>query len=130
MHIFYRFGRPGASSFSPSRAPTVDDIAPSEIASLTADGRPPVVYAASAIGRLEVASSAPGVGGPIGPVSEPASAPIATAAKTSSAPMTASKTVSQQQPAQSASKAITVSSDRQPLEGLKTTVGAGSGAAS
>jgi spore germination cell wall hydrolase CwlJ-like protein len=128
MHIFYRFGRPGASSYSPSRAPTVGDIAPSEIASLTADGRPPVVYAASAIGRLEVASSAPGVGGPIGPVSEPASAPIATAPKAASAAMTVSKTVTQ--PAQSASKAITVSSDRAPLEGLKTTVGAGSGAAS
>jgi hypothetical protein len=62
MHIFYRFGRPGASSFSPSRAPTVDDIAPSEIASLTADGRSPVVYAASAVGRLEVASNTPASG--------------------------------------------------------------------
>lgn len=121
MHIFYRFGRHGgASSFTPSRLPTVDDIAPSEIASLTADGKPPVVYAASALGRLEPVSAAPGVGGPVGPVTEPASAPIATAAKT--APAATDK------PA--AAKAIPVSSDRQPLDGLKTTVGAGSGAAS
>jgi hypothetical protein len=62
-------------------------------------------------------------------VSEPASAPIATAAKVASTPMTASKTVSPQS-APSPNKAITVSSDRAPLEGLKTTVGAGSGAAS
>jgi len=117
MHIFYRFGRGGASTYAPARLPSVDDIAPSEIASLTADGRPPVVYAASALGRLEPASTnAPGMGGPIGAaVTEPASAPIATAAKASaSATPTATK----------------VSSDRAPLEGLKTTVGAGSGAAS
>jgi len=121
MHIFYRFGRHGgASSFTPSHLPTVDDIAPSEIASLTADGKPPVVYAASALGRLEPASTSPGMGGPVGPVTEPASAPIATAAKTAS-PTT-------DKPA--AAKAIPVSSDRQPLDGLKTTVGAGSGAAS
>jgi spore germination cell wall hydrolase CwlJ-like protein len=119
MHIFYRFGRHGAASYAPSRLPSVDDIAPSEIASLTADGRPPVIYAASAIGRLEPASSTTGMGGPIGPVAEPASAPIATAAK--SAPTST-------MPA--ASKPIPVSSDRAPLEGLKTTVGAGSGAAS
>jgi hypothetical protein len=128
MHIFYRFGRGGASSFAPSRLPSVDDIAPSEIASLTADGRPPVVYAASALGRLEPASTnAPGMGGPIGAaVTEPASAPIATAAKT-----TPASAMSIKAPATAAStKAIPVSSDRAPLEGLKTTVGAGSGAAS
>ncbi|MET3665398.1 spore germination cell wall hydrolase CwlJ-like protein [Caulobacter sp. 1776] len=126
MHIFYRFGRQGgASSFSPSRLPTADDIAPSEIASLTADGKPPVVYAASALGRIEPVSpmsgNAPGMGGPVGAaVTEPASAPIATAAKASS-PATDKA---------AAAKPIPVSSDRQPLEGLKTTVGAGSGAAS
>jgi spore germination cell wall hydrolase CwlJ-like protein len=127
MHIFYRFGRPGASSFAPSRAPTVDDIAPSEIASLTADGRSPVVYAASAVGRLEVASNTPGVGGPIGPVSEPASAPIATAPRSDPDDRVQDRLG---QSAPSPNKAITVSSDRAPLEGLKTTVGAGSGAAS
>ncbi len=118
MHIFYRVGRGGVSNYAPSRLPSADDIAPSEIASLTADGRPPVVYAASAIGRLEQAQmgmgTAPGMGGPVGAaVTEPASAPIATAPKASATP-TATK----------------VSSDRAPLEGLKTTVGAGSGAAS
>ncbi|WP_297513307.1 cell wall hydrolase, partial [uncultured Caulobacter sp.] len=45
MHIFYRFGRHGGASLSPSQPATVDDIAPSDIANLTADGRPPVVYA-------------------------------------------------------------------------------------
>jgi spore germination cell wall hydrolase CwlJ-like protein len=122
MHIFYRFGRHGASSFAPSHLPTVDDIAPSEIASLTADGRPPVVYAASAIGRVEQTQmgmgAAPGMGGPIGPVSEPASAPIATAPK---APASALTPV----------KALVPSADKPAaLDGLKTTVGAGSGAAS
>jgi hypothetical protein len=120
MHIFYRFGRHGGSGFAPSRLPSVDDIAPSEIASLTADGKPPVVYAASAIGRLEPASTTAGMGGPVGPVSEPASAPIATAAKTPS----------QATDKPAAAKAIPASSDRQPLDGLKTTVGAASGAAS
>ncbi|HJV40314.1 cell wall hydrolase [Caulobacter sp.] len=110
MHIFYRFGRHGVTS---TRLPTVDDIAPSDIASLTADGKPPVVYAASALGRVEPVSTASGQGGPIGPVSEPASAPIATAADKPAAP-----------------KPIPVSADRAPLEGIKTTVGAGSGAAS
>jgi len=114
MHIFYRFGRAGASSYAPSHLPTVDDIAPSEIASLTADGKPPVVYAASALGRLEPASSAPGMGGPIGAaVTEPASAPIATAPKS---------------PALTPIKSLP--SDKPVMEGLKTTVGAGSGAAS
>ena|GEM_PF-333296 len=127
MHIFYRFGRGGSSSFAPSRLPTVDDIAPSEIASLTADGRPPVVYAASAIGRLEqVSTSAPGMGGPVGAaVTEPASAPIATAPK-APATMTPAKASA----ASAAPVATKVSTDRAPLEGLKTTVGAGSGAAS
>ena len=128
MHIFYRFGRAGASSI---HAPSADDIAPSDIASLTADGKPPTVYAASALGRLEQASTpAPtqGMGGPAGPVSEPASAPIATAPK---APATVTPVKSVTPAAdKSATKAITVSSDRAPLEGLKTTVGAGSGAAS
>ncbi|USQ94988.1 cell wall hydrolase [Caulobacter sp. RL271] len=115
MHIFYRFGRHGA--VAPTRLPTVDDIAPSEIASLTADGKPPVVYAASAIGRLEPASAGAGMGGPIGPVSEPASAPIATAPKASVSALTPVK-------------ALVPSADKPALEGLKTTVGAGSGAAS
>ena len=129
MHIFYRFGRRSGVS---TQSPTVDDIAPSEIASLTADGRPPVVYAANAVGRLEPVSqkamgATPGMGGPVGAaVTEPASAPIATAAKT-----TPASAMSIKAPATAAStKAIPVSSDRAPLEGLKTTVGAGSGAAS
>ena len=109
MHIFYRFGRnSGTSTYSPSRLPTVDDIAPSEIASLTADGKPPVAYAASALGRIEPASTAQGVGGPIGPVTEPASAPATAPGLTS----------------------VKTTGDKPALEGLKTTVGAGSGAAS
>ena len=105
MHIFYRFGRRNAS---PTHLPTVDDIAPSDIASLTADGKPPVVYAASAIARVEPAS-AQGQGGPLGPVTEPASAPAADKA---------------------IGKPIAISTERSPLDGLKSTVGAGSGAAS
>lgn len=109
MHIFYRFGRnSGTSTYSPSRLPTVDDIAPSEIASLTADGKPPVAYAASALGRIEPASTAQGVGGPIGPVTEPASAPATAPGLTP----------------------VKTTGDKPALEGLKTTVGAGSGAAS
>ena len=115
MHIFYRFGRHGAST---ARVPSVDDIAPSEIATLTADGKPPVVYAASALGRVEQVSG--GQGGPIGPAPEPASAPIATAVK---ALVPAAEKAAGPKP-------IPVSADRAPLEGLKTTVGAGSGAAS
>ncbi|ADG11890.1 cell wall hydrolase [Caulobacter segnis] len=117
MHIFYRFGRHGASS---ARVPTVEDIAPSEIASLTADGKPPVAYAASALGRLEQASVPGGQGGPIGPAPEPASAPIAAAVK--ALVPAADKAVGP--------KPIAISADRAPLDGLKSTVGAGSGAAS
>jgi len=134
MHIFYRFGRGGGSSFAPSHLPTADDIAPSEIASLTADGKPPVVYAASAIGRLEQAqmgmgTGAPGMGGPIGAaVTEPASAPIATAPKALPASATPIK-ANGASPLTSV-KALAPSADKPVLEGLKTTVGAGSGAAS
>ena len=129
MHIFYRFGRGGASSLAPSRLPTADDIAPSEIASLTADGRPPVAYAASAIGRLEQASTpAPGMGGPIGPVPEPASAPAATLAKAPAAtPAVGSVKAASDKPVLTPVKSGV---DKPVLEGLKTTVGAGSGAAS
>lgn len=105
MHIFYRFGRRNAST---PHLPTIEDIAPSDIASLTADGKPSVVYAASAVARVEPAS-AQGQGGPLGPVSEPASAPAADKA---------------------VAKPIAISTDRAPLDGLKSTVGAGSGAAS
>ncbi|PZR37410.1 cell wall hydrolase [Caulobacter segnis] len=105
MHIFYRFGRHSAAS---SHLPTVDDIAPSDIASLTADGKPPVIYAASAVARVEPAS-AQGQGGPLGTVPEPASAPAADKA---------------------VAKPIPISSERAPLDGLKSTVGAASGAAS
>ena len=126
MHIFYRFGRhTAAPGFSPSQLPTVDDIAPSDIASLTADGRAPVVYAASAIGRLEPASATPGAT----PAADPA-APIATAAKATTSPVTPAKAQAPQADKPAAAKAIPVSSDRAPLDGLKTTVGAGSGAAS
>jgi spore germination cell wall hydrolase CwlJ-like protein len=104
MHIFYRFGRRGGVS---SQSPTVDDIAPSEIASLTADGHGPVAYASLA--RPEPINGAPGVGGPIGPVSEPASAPA---------------------PALTPAKASAPAHDKPALDGLKATVGAGSGAAS
>ena len=125
MHIFYRFGRHGASSgLSPAQAPTVDDIAPSEIASLTADGRAPVVYAASALGRLEPASTAPAATSGVDP-----SAPIATAAKPP-ATLSAVKAMAPAADKPAVAKAIPVSTDRAPLEGLKTTVGAGSGAAS
>ena len=121
MHIFYRFGRHGAAGgFAPSHLPTADDIAPSEIASLTADGKPPVVYAASALGRVEqAATAAGGMGGPIGAqVTEPASAPLATAPKTPASALTPVK-------------ALVPSADKPAaLEGLKTTVGVGSGAAS
>lgn len=127
MHIFYRFGRHGAATGG--HAPTADDIAPSDIASLTADGKPPVIYAASAIGRADPATAVGGQGGPIGPVSEPASAPAAPAPKAAPAALTPVKTTipAAEKPA---SKAISVSSERAPLDGLKTTVGAGSGAAS
>jgi hypothetical protein len=106
MHIFYRFGRRSGVS---SQSPTVDDIAPSEIASLTADGHGPVAY--TNLARLEPTNGAPGVGGPIGPVSEPASAPPAAKA-----------------PALTPVKSP--ASDKPALDGLKATVGAASGAAS
>lgn len=106
MHIFYRFGRRSGVS---SQSPTVDDIAPSEIASLTADGHGPVAY--TSLARLETPNGAPGVGGPIGPVSEPASAPAAAKA-----------------PALTPIKSP--ASDKPAMDGLKATVGAGSGAAS
>jgi spore germination cell wall hydrolase CwlJ-like protein len=130
MHIFYRFGRHGA--VSGGHESSVDDIAPSDIASLTADGKSPVIYAASAVGRLEPASTAApqgGMGGPAGSPSEPASAPVATSPKSAPAALTPTKAIipAAEKPA---SKTIPVSSDRAPLEGLKTTVGAGSGAAS
>lgn len=152
MHIFYRFGRSGASGYAPSRLPSADDIAPSEIASLTADGRQPVPYATLA--RLEPVSTAPGMGGPVGAaVTEPASAPIAPHGKPVPAPMAGLAKVSSGAPIATAGKIpvapgatakaagpatekpiavkpIPVSTDRPVLEGLKTSVGAASGAAS
>lgn len=110
MHIFYRFGRRSGGS---SLSPTVDDIAPSEIASLTADGHGPVAY--TSLARLEPGATAPGVGGPIGPVTEPASAPSVPPAKA---------------PTLTPVKSVAPANDKPALEGLKATVGAGSGAAS
>jgi len=90
MHVFYRFGgragAPGAFSSTP-RPSTLDDMpnAP-EIAGITADGKPMsglgnglggVVYAANAI-AAPAAQAAPvgnGMGGPLGQLTEPASAP-------------------------------------------------------
>jgi hypothetical protein len=86
MHVFYRFGgrngAPGAFSSTP-RPSTIGDMpnAP-EIASITADGKPmtnglpngPMLYAASAVSNVQPAQPN-GMGGPLGPSSEPASAP-------------------------------------------------------
>jgi spore germination cell wall hydrolase CwlJ-like protein len=86
MHVFYRFGgrngAPGAFSSTP-RPSTVGDMpnAP-EIASITADGKPmtnglpngPMLYAANAVANVQPVQPN-GMGGPLGPSSEPASAP-------------------------------------------------------
>jgi hypothetical protein len=104
MHVFYRFGgRAGApDAFSRSPRPsTVDDLPGATLVSLpttpSADGAEiPVLRIASALTvappPTTQASSgglvAGGMGGPAGPVSEPASAPAMHPTKTSSATTT------------------------------------------
>jgi len=86
MHVFYRFGgrngAPGAFSSTP-RPSTLEDMpnAP-EIASITADGKgmapaSGVAYAANAVATpvAQPAQAGAGMGGPLGQVTEPASAP-------------------------------------------------------
>lgn len=116
MHVFYRFGgrsgAPGAFSSTP-RPSTLEDMpnAP-EIASMTADGKPlgglggglggGVVYAANAIitPAAQAAPAGNGMGGPLGQLTEPASAPAKPVVEKTSA------------------------------DGLRTTAGAATGAAS
>ena len=92
MHVFYRFGgrngAPGAFSSTP-RPSTLEDMpnAP-EIAGLTADGKGmgSVVYAANAVVNVQpVAPAGNGMGGPLGQVTEPASAPAKPAVDKTSA---------------------------------------------
>ncbi|ALL14420.1 cell wall hydrolase [Caulobacter henricii] len=107
MHVFYRFGgragAPGAFSATP-RPSTLDDLpnAP-EIASISADGKPigGMIYAASALSPVQTAApTGNGMGGPLGQVSEPASAPAKTG------------------------------TDKSATEAVRTTTGAATGAAS
>ena len=107
MHVFYRFGgragAPGAFSATP-RPSTLEDLpnAP-EIASISADGKPigGMIYAASALSPVPSAAPAGnGMGGPLGQVSEPASAPVKTG------------------------------TDKTAADSVRTTTGAASGAAS
>ncbi|MGR4864863.1 cell wall hydrolase [Caulobacter sp. LARHSG274] len=103
MHVFYRFGgRAGApDAFSRSPQPSsADDLPDATLVSLpttpSADGKEiPVLRIASALTVAPSASQAPsggmvagGMGGPVGPVSEPASAPAMHPTKTSSAAAT------------------------------------------
>jgi spore germination cell wall hydrolase CwlJ-like protein len=88
MHVFYRFGgRSGApDAFSRTPRPsTADDLPTVTLASLpTADGKSAPIQLASAVvlpsktapaANAQPALVAGGMGGPLGPVSEPASAP-------------------------------------------------------
>jgi spore germination cell wall hydrolase CwlJ-like protein len=93
MHVFYRFGgRSGApDAFSRTPRPsTADDLPVITLASLpagtTADGKSAPIQLASAvvISPDKPATVAGGMGGPLGPVSEPASAPAMHPTKTSS----------------------------------------------
>jgi spore germination cell wall hydrolase CwlJ-like protein len=99
MHVFYRFGgRSGApDAFSRTPRPsTVDELPGVTLASLpngaTADGKPgQVIQLASALvisppaAPANTANTANGMGGPLGAVSEPASAPAMHPTKTSNA---------------------------------------------
>jgi len=93
MHVFYRFGgRSGApDAFSRTPRPsTADDLPSVTLASLpTADGKSAPIQLASAVviaSPDKPAVVAGGMGGPVGPVSEPASAPAMHPTKTSSGP--------------------------------------------
>lgn len=83
MHVFYRFGgraSPSGTFGGIPRAPVLEDLpnAPSIAGltgGLTADGKPMgVIYAANAVSHIEPVASS-GMGGPLNPGSEPASAP-------------------------------------------------------
>ena len=93
MHVFYRFGgRSGApDAFSRTPRPsTADELPDVTLASLpagtTADGKSAPIQLASALVISSPAqpAAAPGMGGPLGAVSEPASAPAMHPTKTSS----------------------------------------------
>jgi len=99
MHVFYRFGgRSGApDAFSRTPRPSsADDLPVITLASLTpaaqaaggtADGKSAPIQLASAVvisSPDKPATVAGGMGGPLGPVSEPASAPAMHPTKTSS----------------------------------------------
>lgn len=89
LHVFYRFsgrnGRPGAFSAEP-QASERREPGLFEYARLTPEDAVQLTSAASA---PALSVSAQGVGGPVGPVSEPASAPIATAAEPVTQPASA-----------------------------------------
>jgi spore germination cell wall hydrolase CwlJ-like protein len=93
MHVFYRFGgRSGApDAFSRTPQPsTADELPTVTLASLpngpSADGKPvQVIQLASAV-VISPPTATGGMGGPAGPVSEPASAPAMHPTKASSAP--------------------------------------------
>lgn len=94
MHVFYRFGgRSGApDAFSRTPRPSTDDDLPTiTLVNLTpppasADGKSAPIQLASAVvvSPDKPATVAGGMGGPLGPVSEPASAPAMHPTKTSS----------------------------------------------
>jgi hypothetical protein len=97
MHVFYRFGgRSGApDAFSRTPRPsTADELPTVTLASLpagqaTADGKSAPIQLASAVvisSPDKPATVSGGMGGPLGPVSEPASAPAMHPTKTSSGP--------------------------------------------
>ena len=96
MHVFYRFGgRSGApDAFSRTPQPsTADDLPTVTLASLPnapgVDGKPvQVIQLASAV-VISPPTTTGGMGGPVGPVSEPASAPAMHPTKASSAPSSA-----------------------------------------
>jgi len=98
MHVFYRFGgRSGApDAFSRTPRPSTADelpvitlasLPPAPLGGTTADGKPAPIQLASAVvisSPDKSATVAGGMGGPLGPVSEPASAPAMHPTKTSS----------------------------------------------
>jgi hypothetical protein len=93
MHVFYRFGgRSGApDAFSRTPRPSsADDLPTITLVNLTpppsADGKSAPIQLASAVvvSSDKPATVAGGMGGPLGPVSEPASAPAMHPTKTSS----------------------------------------------
>jgi spore germination cell wall hydrolase CwlJ-like protein len=93
MHVFYRFGGRSGAPDAVSRTPrpsTADELPSVTLASLpaatTGDGKSAPIQLASAVVIASPAQSATapgGMGGPLGPVSEPASAPAMHPTKTS-----------------------------------------------